>query len=89
MSAILFPLGWDSTLVALTIITMACMAMVTILISKAWITDYMAARKAKQALIRAKAARKARAIERAMTPVDINWDSREAHRANQHLHLKG
>ena len=89
MKAILFPLGFDTTLVALTIITLACMALVTILIIKAWVSDYLAARKAKKALRQVKAARKARAIEKAMIPADICWDSREAHRAAQHLHLKG
>ena len=89
MKAILFPMSMDTTLVALTIITMACMALATILIIKAWVTDYLDAKRAKKALERAKAARKARRIEKAMIPVDICWDSREAHRANQHLHLKG
>lgn len=74
----------DQTLVALTILTMACMALATILIIKAWITDYLAGRRARKALSRAKAARKARRIAKAMTPVDICWDSREAHRASQH-----
>lgn len=50
---------------------------------------WMEERKVRKALERAKAAQKARAIEKAMIPVDICWDSREAHRANQHLHLKG
>lgn len=50
---------------------------------------WMEERKVQKALERAKAAQKARAIEKAMIPVDICWDSREAHRANQHLHLKG
>lgn len=51
----------------------------------AWLEE----RKVRKALERAKAAQKARAIEKAMIPVDINWDSREAHRAAQHLNLKG
>lgn len=89
IEAILFPLGFDNTLVALTIVTMACMAMATILIIHSWIKDYLEARRSRKALARIKAARKARAIEKAMIPVDINWDSREAHRAAQHLHLKG
>lgn len=50
---------------------------------------WMEERKVRKALERAKAAQKARAIEKAMIPVDINWDSREAHRAAQHLNLKG
>lgn len=50
---------------------------------------WMEERKVRKALERVKAAQKARAIEKAMIPVDINWDSREAHRAAQHLHLKG
>lgn len=50
---------------------------------------WMEERKVRKALERAKAAQKARAIEKAMIPVDICWDSREAHRAVQHLHLKG
>ena len=50
---------------------------------------WMEERKVRKALARAKAAQKARAIEKAMIPVDINWDSREAHRAAQHLNLKG
>jgi hypothetical protein len=51
--------------------------------------SWMEEQKVRKALARAKAAQKARAIEKAMIPVDICWDSREAHRANQHLHLKG
>lgn len=50
---------------------------------------WMEERKVRKALERAKAAQKARAIEKAMIPVDIYWDSREAHRAAQHLNLKG
>lgn len=50
---------------------------------------WMEERKVRKALERAKAAQKARAIEKAMIPVDINWDSREAHRAAQHQQLKG
>ena len=50
---------------------------------------WMEERKVRKALERVKAAQKARAIEKAMIPVDINWDSREAHRAAQHLNLKG
>ena len=50
---------------------------------------WMEERKVQKALERAKAAQKARAIEKAMIPVDICWDSREAHRAVQNLHLKG
>lgn len=50
---------------------------------------WMEERKVRKALERAKAAQKARAIEKAMIPVDIDWDSREAHRAAQHLNLKG
>lgn len=50
---------------------------------------WMEERKVRKALERAKAAQKARAIEKALIPVDINWDSREAHRAAQHLILKG
>lgn len=50
---------------------------------------WMEERKVRKALERAKAAQKARAIEKSLIPVDINWDSREAHRAAQHLNLKG
>ena len=50
---------------------------------------WMEERKVRKALERAKAAQKARRIEKAMIPVDICWDSREAHRAVQHLHFKG
>ena len=50
---------------------------------------WMEERKVWKTLERAKAAQKARAIEKALIPVDICWDSREAHRANQHLHLMG
>ena len=50
---------------------------------------WMEERKVRKALERAKAAQKARTIEKAMIPVDICWDSREAHRAAQHLNLKG
>lgn len=89
IQTLLFPLGFDTTLVSLTILTMACMALATILIIKSWVSDYLEAKRAQEALERAKAAQKARAIEKAMIPVDINWDSREAHRAAQHLHLKG
>lgn len=89
IEAILFPLGFDSTLVALTIVTMACMALATLLIIHSWIKEYLEARLRRKTLERAKAAKKARAVEKALIPVDICWDSREAHRANQHMHLKG